>query len=304
VPEGTVVEYHREYCWVELDPDRREVIAKPRGRLELDETRLARQVAVGDRVRVDQDEGGSFVIEELLARETWLLRKNTGSYSRKPQCIVANADQLAVVAAPNPTLNIEVVDRFFLAAILGGLEPFLIVNKVDLQRGVETSSDVLVYRRLGYPVHFTCGLTGEGMDELAPALAGKLTAFCGHSGVGKSTLLARLTGRELAVAEVSEKHLQGRHTTRASRIYHLDNGGSVVDTPGIREFLIPELEWTDVHEFFADVADLTARCQFRNCLHTVEPGCAVREAIKAGTLPPGRLRSYVALRRESTETDY
>jgi ribosome biogenesis GTPase len=122
--------------------------------------------------------------------------------------------------------------------------------------------------------------------------------------VGKSTLLSLLLGIELAVGDVSGKHSQGRHTTTTSRIYHLPHGGSVVDTPGIREFLVPDSDWLDVHEYFADIAALTSGCGYRNCTHTVEPGCAVKAAVERGELPSGRLRSYIGLRREAGVPDH
>ncbi len=298
-----VVEYHREYCWVELG-DGRVVIAKPRARLELAAQPFARQLTVGDNVKVSESEDGHSTIEEIIPRETWLLRKNLVSYRNRPQCIVANADQLAVVIAPLPELNLNIVDRYFLAAIMGGLTPLLIVNKIDVNPAVENSPEAECYRGLGYEVFYTSAKSGQGIDALRPILAGKLSAFCGHSGVGKSTLLRRLTGRDdIAIGVVNTLTQKGRQTTTSSRIYDLPSGGKVVDTPGIKEFGLHELDWTEVQDFFADINALAQHCGYRDCMHSSEPSCRVREAVAAEQLSAARLESYTRLRNEAREQE-
>lgn len=313
--QGTVVEYHREYCWVQLDGSAREVIAKPRSRLEIEAQReeidsakegrpvFHNQVAAGDRVDLSEAGENQFVIEGVAERETWLMRRGPERAGQhRMQLIVANADQLAVVVAPNPDLRLNVVDRYLLAAIQGGLAPLLVVNKIDLDPAVRDSTDVHDYQKLGYTVLFTSATEGEGLAQLAALLQDKFTAFCGHSGVGKSTILRELTGHEIEVGEVKEASLKGRHTTTTSRVYPLPGGGMVVDTPGIRTFGLAHLDWLDVHEYFSDIAELTSACSFRDCSHTVEPGCKVREAVEAGELSSRRLESYQKLRKESEKS--
>lgn len=276
------------------------MVAKPRARLELDEQIYARQISIGDRVEVAQPSEGSFAIEKILPRETWLLRRNLGSFKNRPQCIVANADQLAVVVATRPDLRVQVVDRYFLAAIQGGLRPLLVVNKIDLDPDCRSSLVLRDYSELGYPVLFTSCASGEGLDELRLQLQDKLTAFCGHSGVGKSSLLRQLCGREdINVGHVNEQTRKGRQTTTTSRMYALPGGGDVVDTPGVREFGIHEMEWTEIHEYFADIASLARGCGFQDCLHKNEPGCAVKSAVETGELAAERLDSYIKLREEA-----
>lgn len=310
---GVVAKYHREYCWVRLT-DGREVIAKPRSRLELDVRRelrdfekegrivFAQQLAVGDEVRVDEPAPGSFTIEEVAERQTWLLRKSLGRYRRRVQCVVANADQLALVVAPNPGIPLSLIDRAFIAAIQGGLRPLLIVNKIDLAPQLE--QDVLIrnYRSLGYGVLFTQATAGSGLDELREVLAGQLTVLSGHSGVGKSTLLSALTGEEIKTAAVRERDLKGRQTTVTAQLYALPGGGGAVDTPGVREFGLAHLDWTDVHEYFSDIAELTQGCSFRDCLHDSEPGCSVRAAVERGELAGERVESYRKLRQEAEQS--
>lgn len=289
---------------MELEPDGREVVAKPRARLELEEQAYARQIALGDSVEVDEPEPGSSVIERILPRQTWLLRRNALSYRTKPQCVVANADQLAVVAAATPRVSFGLIDRYFIAAIQGGLTPLLVVNKIDLAPELRDHPLANCYRDQGIQVCYTSAATGEGLEDLAPHLGGKLTAFCGHSGVGKSSLLARLTGRPITTGAVNQLTSRGRQTTTSARLYHLPQGGMVVDTPGVREFGLAHLDWTDVHEYFADIAALTQDCAFRNCLHKSEPGCRVREAVAQGRLAQERLDGYIRLREESERPEW
>jgi ribosome biogenesis GTPase len=318
--QGTVRKVSREYAWVLLDAPsggRCEVLAKPRGRLELAarrDERLAReagvlesvtaqQLTVGDRVTLlpppVADAGALWAITGVGERETWLIRKSLGRYRHRAQLVVANADQLAVVVAPNPVVRVGTVDRYFLAAMQGGVEPLLIVNKIDLDPELPGKPEILGYRGLGYRVLFTAAQRGAGLDELQPLLEGKLTVFCGHSGVGKSTLLSQLTGLDLKTAEVRARDSKGRQTTVTAEGFILESGGMVVDTPGVREFGLAHLTWLDVHEYFSDIAALTLKCGFADCTHGVEPGCAVRQAIAAGELAAGRLESYRKLRAEA-----
>jgi ribosome biogenesis GTPase len=317
---GTIIKYHREYAWVRLAEGERAgetVIAKPRGKLELHwrgedkraqearelEQITSQQFAVGDEVRLSAPPGddpqAQWTIDEILPRETWLIRRTEGRYHRRVQLVVANADQLAVVMAPNPTIRLSTVDRYFLAATQGGLQPLLIVNKIDLDPELPRKPDIQNYRDLGFSVQFTGAKHGAGVEELRPLLADKLTVFCGHSGVGKSTLLAVLTGQEIKTGEVRESDQKGRQTTVTAIAYDLPSGGLVVDTPGVREFGLAHLTWLDVHEYFSDIAELTLHCGFSDCSHQSEPNCAVRQAVEDGKLATGRLDSYRKLRAEA-----
>lgn len=307
---GVIVEYHREYCWVKLAGGET-IVAKPRSRLELEQTAaeqdhakdgrpvFAQRIVVGDLVDLEEAQPGHFVIERIHERETWLIRKGTKRYLRRFQLVVANADQLMVVVAAPPLFNLNAVDRYFLAAIQGGLEPLLVVNKVDLDPALRDSLEVRTYRDLGYRVFFTSATQREGLDALAASLGGKLTVFCGQSGVGKSTLLACLTGEEIKVGEVNLQTQKGRQTTTTAKMYFYGKDAQLVDTPGVRVFGLAHLTWLDVHEYFADIAKLTQGCAYRNCLHKPEPDCAVRRAVQEGKLSVRRLDSYIKLRDES-----
>lgn len=307
---GVVVEYHREHCLVLLDRGGREVVARPRVWDALEQQRInkalskdgetvvVQQVAVGDRVQLTPLTQELYQIEDVEPRQTWLMRKGTVRYAHQFHLVAANAERLAVVVAPNPRVKLAVVDRYFLAARQGGLEPFLVVNKIDLDRGMPDAEEIRIYRALGYQVLYTSATRGDGLSELTAALKDRFTAFCGQSGVGKSSLLARLTGEQITVGETKRRTGSGRQTTNAARMYHLPGGGQVIDTPGIRVIGLGKLSWVEVHEYFADIAALSRRCRFADCTHTVEPDCAVGQAVERGALPAQRLKSYVKLRRE------
>ena len=309
------MEFHREFCWILPDDGGAELIARPRGRMELvwkppanpspGYQQLGQNLAPGDRVVYEEPETKHYLITEILERETWLIRKSAGRFRRKAQVVVANADQLVVVMAPNPVIRLSTVDRYFLAAIQGGLQPILVVNKIDLDPGLPERADIRVYREMGYKVFFTEAINGRGLEQLAAEISNSFSAFCGHSGVGKSTILNGLTGQNIATGEVKKKSLKGRQTTVTSRVYALPGGGMVLDTPGVREFGLTQQTWTEVHEYFSDIAKLATKCRYRDCMHEPEgdrgksSGCAIRQAIDEGRLAEERLKSYQKLRREA-----
>lgn len=309
MPTGTIVEYHREHFTVALDDSRREVTATPKyweavetrrkkkKASKLGETVIAQEATIGDQVSLSEQEPDRFVIEEVAARRSWLARKGTLRFGRHLQLVVANADQLAVVVSPKPRIAVSLIDRYFLAALQGGLEPLLVVNKLDLDPALPQLEDLRCYPQLGYRVFFTSATRGDGMEELATALHGKLTAFCGLSGVGKSTILTAITGVDIATQPV-KKAGTGRQTTVDSRLYFLPHGGAVVDTPGIRVFGLTKLSRQHVRPFFRDIFELARYCRFSNCTHTHEPDCGLHQAIKDGELAASRLESFHKLINE------
>ena len=180
----------------------------------------------------------------------------------------------------------------------GGLEPVLVLNKIDLAEPDEVTAMLAPYRRLGLPVFAVSAQTGEGVDALLAFLTGRTAVFSGQSGVGKSSLLARLLGREIATQEVYGKLGKGRHTTSSSTLYDLPAGGAAIDTPGIRSFLLHEPDLTTLESFFPEIVEAGAECRFANCRHSGDDGCAVAEAVGKGRIEPGRLESYRILREE------
>lgn len=277
-----------------------EVTCRLRGRLRLRGVRTTNPVAVGDRVEVCEVRG-EWLIERVHDRRNCLVRRSV-NLSKEAHILAANVDQaLLVCALQRPATSTVFTDRFLASAEAYDVPVALIFNKLDLL----TEEGELTYRRavyesLGYPVLCVSAVTGAGLDGLSRLLRGKLSALAGHSGVGKSSLLNALQpGLDLPTQPVSEANDAGRHTTTFPAMHHLDLGGDVIDTPGVRGFGLIDIEPREVGLYFRDIFRLSAGCRYPGCTHTHEPGCAVVEAYQGGSLAPSRYESYLNIMEES-----
>jgi ribosome biogenesis GTPase len=294
-------------------PDGQQVVARLRGRLKK-EQRDTDLIAVGDHARVLIEEDGTASIEAVAERERSLARlapipKGRGSrrwdrqgyLSEREQVIVANPDEVVFVfscAEPDP--HLRMLDRFLVSAESQDIPPVICANKIDLVGGLEGGQEIFgLYEEIGYPVIYTSAVTGAGVDALRDQLTGKLSVLAGPSGVGKSTLLNKMQpGLGLAAREVSEATGKGRHTTVVPELLPLEGGGWVADTPGIKALALFDTDPEELDAYFPEIAPLVAECQFSDCTHTVEPGCAVIAAVEAGKIHFERYESYVILREE------
>ena len=274
-----------------------------RGSLSASDTGYTNVVAVGDQVLLSRGKAGHGVIERVLPRRTILARPDVFNPDLS-QVIVANVSQLLIVAAwEEPPLWLELIDRYLIAAVEGRLAPLICLNKIDLAEDPQECRDMMsIYRELGYTVLFTSTLSGEGIDELRQHLIGNQTAVAGVSGVGKSSLLMVVQpDLELRVSEVSEYSGEGRHATTQVSLLRLNEGGYVVDTPGIRELGLITIHRHEVILYFPEIAALAEQCQFNDCTHTIEPGCAVIEAVEAERIPWSRYLSYLSIHESLPE---
>ena len=262
-------------------------------------------VTVGDRVWILPDDhptpqgDAAGTIVKVEERRTLLSRKVPGR-ARREQVLVANVDQLAIViAAAQPAYHKRLIDRYLIAADKGDLRPFIVVNKMDLipdEYLADVKEDFAAYGRIDVAVLFVSADTGQGLDRLRSELGRASTLLSGPSGVGKSSLINLLTNVRQDVGAISEKYERGRHTTTAAQVFPMDGGGSIVDSPGIREFAIWELSADELPYYFEEFTPFSGQCRFSPCSHTHEPGCAVKQAVDDGIIDEERYISYLVLR--------
>lgn len=290
---GTVLEVSSSLYRVAVDG--RVLLCSLRGALSARETGYTNLAAVGDRVSVSSAGDYQGVIEAVLPRRSALARPDPFSRHLK-QVIVANADQLLVVASwLDPPLWTELVDRYLIGAERNRLAFMLCLNKVDLATDrAAVDEAVRPYRELGYPVFLVSALTGEGIADLRERLRGQTTVLSGLSGVGKSSLLTAIQPDLALRTGAVSQHWggQGQHTTTQVTLLALDEGGYVVDTPGIRDFAVVGLKPAELMRFYPDIAEVAARCRFVDCTHTHEPGCAVKHALQTGQIAIARYHNY------------
>jgi ribosome biogenesis GTPase len=258
--------------------------------------------AVGDWVavapRAGEDKG---TIHAVLPRRTKFSRKVASGPSDRTeeQVVAANVDTVFLVNGLGGDFNVRRLERYLATAWESGAEPVVVLTKADLHPGeVEWTVADIEAVAFGLPVHALSGITGEGVDALAPYLRpGRTVALLGSSGVGKSTLVNRLAGREVLATAETRADGRGRHTTSHRELVPLAGGGILLDTPGMRELQLWEAS-EGLAGAFGDVQELTKQCRFSDCAHDAEPGCAIREALSGGTLDAERWESYRKLERE------
>jgi len=271
------------------------VICQLRGRLKQGRA-VGDIAALGDHVQVTALADGSGVIEEIEERRRAIVRLDPRPRGIYQQVMLANPDQAVFVfACASPDPKLRMLDRFLVVAEKQKVPPIIIANKTDL---LPNAGELFgMYTQIGYRVIYTSVKDGRGIEELREVLRGKISALAGPSGVGKSSLLNALQpGLGLAVNEVSTFMNKGKHTTVARQLFPLEGGGYVADTPGWKSLALWDTEPEEMDAYFPELAPLVAQCQFSDCTHTHEPGCAVLAALEAGRIHRERYESYLRLR--------
>ena len=293
--DGLVVRTQSGFLTVETEGGTH--VCRLRGRLKQGEVE-GDVAAIGDRVTFTLQEDGSGTIEQVHDRKGEISRVRTGIKRDFKQIILANPDQLVIVfACARPEPSMRMLDRFLVIAEKQVVSPLIVANKVDLVSKEEAQRLFGVYEHLGYPVIYTSAKNGMGLDALRDFLKDKISALTGPSGVGKSSLLNCVQpDLGLQVRTVSESTSKGRHTTHVRALFKLDQGGYVADTPGMRSLALWDTEPEELDGYFIEMRDRVADCQFSDCTHTHEPGCAIREAVNQGEIAQQRYHSYLRLR--------
>ena len=285
--------------WYDVLHDGETVRCRIRGRLRLKGVRSTNPVVVGDEVACEADEGGDYVIADILPRRNYVIRR-ASNLSKESHIIAANVDQALLMASlRSPETPTEFVDRFLVTCEAYKVPVTILLSKLDLQDAEAVAEFRAVYEGAGYRVLEVSVREGRGVEEVRELLAGRTTLVSGNSGVGKSTLIQAIDpSLDIRTGEISESHHKGRHTTTFSTMYPLAGGGAVIDTPGIKGFGLIDIDEAELWHYCPEMMRVAPACRFYNCTHTHEPGCAVTEAVKAGEIAWPRYESYLKIRDE------
>lgn len=284
--------------------------ARIRGVLKMDDITSTNPVAVGDIVEIDieEEEAGTAIINSIADRRNYINRQSPKS-KYQHHIVAANLDQSVLVATlREPRTSQGFIDRFLVASEMYHVPAVIVFNKWDIYREKEKQlyeEWAAMYGEAGYPVIVCSTVTGEGIEALKQKLTGKISLFSGHSGVGKSTLLnAILPELKLRTQDVSGWSGKGMHTTTFAEMFDLPGGGSLIDTPGVREFGLVNVTKQELSHYFPEMRSRLNDCQFNNCQHLNEPGCAIKQAVEEGAITAERYESYISLLLTIDERNY
>lgn len=315
--EAVVVKHTGSHYLLTMLPEWNLFPAVLRGKIRLKGNTATNPVAVGDVVTFEygsSSEGemptpeNPALITEVKPRKNYIIRRSA-NLSRQSHIIAANLDRAFIVVTMDfPEVKLPFLDRILVTCEVYGIPAVIVVNKTDLYDGALTAR-LEVFRRIyegaGYPVMAVSAKTGEGVDGLRKMCDGSLSLFSGVSGVGKSSLIKALDpALDPKTGDISEAHLQGKHTTTFYEMYRLASGGYIVDTPGIRGFGLVDLAKEEIALYFPEMLKVSGGCRFTPCTHTHEPGCAVKAAVESGEISTERYVSYLGMLDEEGKGKY
>jgi len=284
--------------WYDVRDDAGQVAScRLRGKIRLDGLRTTNPVAVGDLVNFEKErDKDTCVIDKILPRTNVIVRKSV-NLSKESHIIAANVDQAILVATiAQPRTSTGFIDRFTVTAEAYHIPVIIVFNKCDIyddEQNAMAEELMRVYNGIGYQSFIISAKTGMNCDRLEAVMKGKISMFSGHSGVGKSALVNRLDpGLDIRVGEISEVHEKGKHTTTFAQMYELCFGGYIIDTPGIKEFALFDMEKETLAQRFPEMRALMHDCRFNNCTHLHEPHCAIKDAVEHGLIADWRYENY------------
>ena len=259
-------------------------------------------IVTGDQVLLEAVPPAEHVITAVLPRSSLLARPD---FRGQMKAIAANIDRIFIICAIKPELNEGLIDRYLVAAETLNITPVIVLNKIDLAEAEQLEDirqRIAIYADLGYELIESSATEQHGIEALLNSLHDHTSIMLGQSGVGKSSLVnTLLPGMNIKTREISEKHNKGTHTTSASRLYHLPDGGSLIDSPGVREFGMWQVSEKELFNGFVEFREYQGLCKFSNCSHQTEPQCAILNAIENGKISQRRYTSYLRILESLTE---
>ncbi|MFO7977201.1 MAG: ribosome small subunit-dependent GTPase A [Bacteroidales bacterium] len=295
--EGTVVKSTGSWYLV-MDDQGNKIECRLRGRFKISGSKSTNPLAVGDRVSFHMDpDQPSGIIDQIHPRRNYIIRKAT-NLSRRTHVIAANLDQaMIIVTLAVPRTSTGFLDRFLVTCEAYSIPAIIVFNKIDLYPPelLQYLDELMgMYQGLGYTCLKVSAITHENLDAFQEALTNRTTLLSGHSGVGKSTLINAIDPRlNIKVQDISRTHQKGKHTTTFAEMHPLKQGGSIIDTPGIKEFGLVDFDPEELSHFFPEMRLLFNQCRFDNCTHMNEPGCKVKEEVEKGNISISRYNNYI-----------
>ncbi len=286
--------------WYTVKTETATIQARLRGKFKQEDLKLTNPIAVGDYVLLEKEAGqATSVIIDILPRENYIIRKSTRK-AHHSHIIASNIDQaFLMITLRNPRTSLGFIDRFLVSTESFRIPATILINKMDekyKEKDLEYLQDIQeIYRPLGYPLLEISALKGAALKEqFLPLLKDKTTLLSGHSGVGKSTLLNKLVPEaQQTTKEISKFSAKGVHTTTFAEMFVLAGGGYLIDTPGIKEFGILDIEDQELSHYFVEMRQYLGQCKYNNCRHINEPGCMVLQKLEEGYIHPYRYDSYI-----------
>lgn len=281
---------------------------KVKGNFRLKGIRSTNPVAVGDFVDFEKQEDGTGLIVRLHERKNYIIRR-ASNLSKQSHILAANLDLLVLVVTVNyPETYTVFIDRVLATSEAYGVPTCIVINKVDLYDEYEmgyAESVKFLYENINYPVFLVSALQPETMDALKEFLKDKVSLISGNSGVGKSTIIRELIpGLDIKISDISEFHNRGMHTTTFSEMFELPDGGSLIDTPGIKGFGTLDMDLYEIGHFFKEIFYFSKKCRFNDCTHRNEPDCAVLKAVDEHYISHSRYQSYLSIIEENQNEKY
>lgn len=270
-----------------------------KGKLRLDLRKSTNPVAVGDKVDIEEDDGGETAISFIHPRRNYIIRKSV-NLSKQVQILASNLDQAILLASLiHPRTSLGFIDRFLVTAEAYRIPALIIFNKCDLlnKELKKIQEEIIeIYQKAGYTCYTVSSLDANSVKALESVFKDKVTLMAGHSGVGKSSFINALQpGLNLKTGELSNAHNKGTHTTTFAELHDLDIVGYIIDTPGIKELGLVEMKREEIGHYFPEIRNRMQGCKFNNCLHMNEPKCAILEAVENGEISEERYRSYLGI---------